>query len=113
MNEEYRISVPLETDSFIVMDIYADKPGMLFEIDEREAFEHGEARFQLVEGSTYEYLLPQGYKLEKSEIIRPSGIDPSRGRITTNIYVGSLEIDVWHNQKKTDRLTLEIRSIKT
>ncbi|NDV59826.1 DUF2357 domain-containing protein [Bacteroides sp. 519] len=112
MNELYQISVPLEGNTSIALTIYANKPGILFEIDKEEAFENGESRFQLVEGSSYEYLLPPGYKLEKSEIIRPSGIDPCQGRIITNIYVGSLDINVWYQQKIVGFVTLEIRSVK-
>lgn len=110
-----RIDIQLRTDNgnFINIAIFADTPGTLQIIDEQQAAENGESPYQLSEGAIYEYRLTEGYELRKSEIVRPSHIDPSRGRLITNIHVGSLEIEILSAGKPVATFTLEVTSVKT
>lgn len=105
--------VQLTDKSILPVQIYESSPDTLFEIDEQEAMEFGESRYQLMEGKSYEYALPLGYQLEKSDIVKPSNIDPNRGYLHTNIYVGTFETDIWKDDEIVGRLILEIRSVKT
>lgn len=110
-----RISIPviLYDGKTIQVEVYADAHGTLEEIDHQQASENGESPYQLREGAGYEYRLTEGYEMRKSEIVRPSKIDPSRGRLLTNIYVGSLKIEILRNGEETGVVTLEIVSVKT
>ena len=86
----------------------------LFEIENTDAIINGEAPIQLIEGHFYEYIISSDYYLKASEIINPSRINPSSGRIIPNIYVGTLTVDVIDvsTNKKCAELKLEIRSKK-
>lgn len=66
----------------------------IFELDEWEAFEHGEARVQLLEGCFYEYEVLGDYLLRPSPAVVPSRINAAMGRLTPNVYVGTLTIEV-------------------
>ena len=66
----------------------------IFELDEWDAFEHGEARVQLLEGCFYEYEVFGDYLLGPSPAVVPSRINPAMGRLTPHVYVGTLTIGV-------------------
>ncbi|WP_159468061.1 DUF2357 domain-containing protein [Dyadobacter sp. 3J3] len=85
----------------------------IFKIDNAEAIINGEASFQLIEGHFYEYFISGNYRLKASEIINPSRINSSSGRIVPNIYVGTLTIDILDpRDKKCAEVKIEIRSKK-
>jgi predicted component of viral defense system (DUF524 family) len=113
MSNSISISVLLDSKRDILLEIFEESPGTLFIINEQDAFENGESRYQLIEGKSYEYLIQEGYSLEESEIVRQSKIKPNSGRINTNIYVGSLEICILSANDVVGKVTLEVRSIKT
>lgn len=92
--------------------IYEEVPGTIFVIDEQEAAEYGEARYQLAEGMNYEYCLPAGYSFGETELLRPSKIEANKGLIITSIYVGSLEMEVLYQGEVAGSVTFEIRSAK-
>jgi predicted component of viral defense system (DUF524 family) len=85
-------------------------------IDEVEAAEHGEAPLQLLEGYCYEFSIDGNYKLkEVPKVVTTSRVNESSGRITPNIYVGSLLLEVLDKDTSEKKATipLEVRSIKT
>ncbi|OJV17546.1 MAG: hypothetical protein BGO21_13900 [Dyadobacter sp. 50-39] len=86
----------------------------IFELDEWEAFEHGEARVQLMEGCFYEYEVSGDYLLAPSPAVIPSRINPTMGRLTPNVYVGTLTIDVLRlsDGVSCGEIKVEIRSKK-
>jgi predicted component of viral defense system (DUF524 family) len=64
-------------------------------VDEEEAGNEGEAPVQLQEGCTYEYVITEGYQLEEIPgIVTRSKLLIQSGRITPNIYVGSLIFNI-------------------
>src|SRR5688572_12226365 len=63
-------------------------------IEKIDADENGESRFQIEEGNNYEYRIEEGYNLAASGIVSHSSANKSSGRISPNIYVGTLTIDV-------------------
>ncbi|MHA4738054.1 DUF2357 domain-containing protein [Dyadobacter sp. MSC1_007] len=87
----------------------------IFEIDEWEAHENGEARIQLLEGQFYEYNVSEDYYLKASEVVAPSRINPSTGRLTPHVYVGTLTMEIMSavGNRKCAELRIEIRSRKT
>jgi len=87
----------------------------VFEVNDFEAMENGESSIQLMEGHFYEYLISGNYQLESSEIVHPSRVNLSSGRLVPNIYVGSLTIYISNTVTKLRcaDLKVEIRSKKT
>lgn len=86
----------------------------IFELDEWEAFEHGEARVQLMEGCFYEYEVLGDYLLRPSPAVVPSRINRAMGRLTPHVYVGTLTIEVirWPDGIGCGEIKIEIRSKK-
>jgi len=83
-------------------------------IEKSDALENGEAPFQIKEGCYYEYKITNGYSLSPSEIVSQSKVNNSSGRISPNIYVGTLCIDILDSdKKKCGEVKLEVQSVKT
>ncbi len=84
-------------------------------IEKSDAIENGEATFQIKEGCFYEYKIDDGYSLETSEIISQSKVNHSSGRISPNIYVGTLPINIleFATNIKCGEIKLEVQSVKT
>ena len=100
------------------MDIYAESSDFLSEIPAEIAESYGESRFQIKEGCFYEYKLSNdNYQLRTSsrDIVKESKVDTSSGRLSPNIYVGTLILEVFRegNDEKYPRLKLEVTSVKT
>ncbi|MCD7936989.1 MAG: DUF2357 domain-containing protein, partial [Tannerellaceae bacterium] len=112
-----RVPINIKGGEKIHLFIHEDTNGTLFHVDDIEANENGESPYQLVEGKSYEYELDKGYSLETSKIVTRSKIksDSHKGRIITNIYVGSLSINVFKKEEAepVGKVVLEIRSVKT
>jgi predicted component of viral defense system (DUF524 family) len=87
----------------------------LFEINTADVLEHGEERFQLIEGREYEYELPTEYFLKTiPSVVSSSKINPSQGRIKTGNYVGRLVLTVCSKYDIDDiEVAVEIQSYKT
>lgn len=86
----------------------------VFEIEIAEAIANGEAPFQIKEGCFYEYKITPGFTLEESDVVSKSKVNPSSGRISPNIYVGTLSIPVLDSEKKEcGKIKLEVQSVKT
>ncbi len=112
------VKVSLSDGSKIDFTIFAEsnKKHSLQLIDESEAADFGEAPLQLLEGFGYEYVVSGEYKLKEiPKVVNSSRVNESTGRITPNIYVGTLMLDVL--DKTTSELKgtfpLEVRSVKT
>lgn len=98
----------------VLLNIYGDNN--ICEIEEEEAIANGESRFQIKEGNFYEYKITDGFYLQCTEYISQSKIrgQESSGRITPNIYVGTLSIVILNNEKKySGEIKLEVQSVKT
>lgn len=95
--------------------IYGEKENEETIFEKKDAFENGEAAFQIMEGCFYEYRIDEGFSLQTSEIVSQSKINKSSGRIAPNIYVGTLSIDVieFTSDKKCGEVKLEVQSKKT
>ena len=95
--------------------IYGENQGeTLFE--KSDAFENGEAVYQIIEGNNYEYEISGSCTLNPDNlgIVTQSKVNKSAGRISPNIYVGTLNIDVLSSDKiKCGEIKLEVQSVKT
>lgn len=109
--------ISVETaDGVVSVRIIAEERGepTIFELDEWEAFEHGEAQIQLLEGCFYEYEVLGDYLLRPSPAVVPSRINPAMGRLTPHVYVGTLTVEVLRLSDGTGcgEVKVEIRSKK-
>ena len=82
-----------------------------------DALDHGEAKYQLMEGCFYDYVLSHPeYFLEDpfDNIVQPHKAVNNVGRIAPNIYVGTLEIPLCkkENPDPVATIRLEVRSVK-
>lgn len=111
---EHKLTIPIKiSDQEIQLIIFGERSGQTL-IEKEDAKENGEARFQIKEGCSYEYTLTLGYSLAESEIVSLSRVNRSSGRITPNVYVGTLAIDVLDSTKtKCGQVELEVQSVKT
>lgn len=110
-----KIVIPVETLEKKIEFILYGENAVNTIIVKDDAAENGEALVQIKEGCFYEYKLDDGYSLSASEIVSQSNINQSSGRISPNIYVGTLSIDVLKTstQQKCGEIKLEVQSVKT
>jgi predicted component of viral defense system (DUF524 family) len=114
---EAKIQVPLADGSQVEFSVFSESenPQSLCLISESEAAENGESPLQLMEGYAYEYKIDRGYKLlEIPRVVNISRVNKSVGRITPNIYVGSLALEILdeNTAEKKGSFSIEVRSIK-
>jgi predicted component of viral defense system (DUF524 family) len=86
-----------------------------YELDEEDALKNGESRYQIQEGRSYEYLIDKAYQLEEIPgIISRSKLNKNSGRITPNIYVGTLSVSIidCDTLEKCGEFKLEVQSLK-
>lgn len=107
------IPVPL-SEKYIELTLYGENFGETI-IEKADAIENGEAIIQIKEGNFYEYKITDGYSLQTDAIVSKSNISNSSGRISPNIYVGTLRIDVLKTdtEQKCGEVKLEVQSVKT
>lgn len=107
--------IPVTTTNKIVeLTIFGEASGeTIFEV--ADAAENGESLYQIIEGCFYEYKIENGFYLKSGEIVSQSKVNESSGRISPNIYVGTLSIDVLNsvNKEKCGEVILEVQSVKT
>jgi len=111
---EKHLNIPIYVQhNNVVLSLYGENSDeTLIEIN--DASENGEAPFQIKEGCYYEYKITNGFSLRPSEIVSQSKVNDSSGRISPNIYVGTLTIDVLDAEKiKCGEVKLEVQSVKT
>lgn len=79
-----------------------------------DAKENGEASYQIMEGNFYYYQFSDSeFHLEPSEIVEPSPFSASEGRISPNIYTGTLELGILNSENEIGKVAIEVQSIKT
>ncbi len=113
------ISIELDDGNSIELEVLADNPDALKKISEADAESHMEAPLQITEGFYYEYQLSPGYSFRNSDkhlskILSPSKKNPSNGRLSPSIYVGTLRLEILNIENELcGSVDLEVRSIKT
>ncbi len=79
-----------------------------------DALNNGEAVYQLIEGFTYDYEFKQsGYEFKKDLIVQPHSRNKHLGTISPNIYVGTLVLPVFKNNKEVGKVEVEVQSLKS
>jgi predicted component of viral defense system (DUF524 family) len=112
MEELKSISIDLSHfEKGLQLFIYEHKKGTLFVLD--DAFENNEAKHQLIEGFFYDYEFSfKDFHFEKDQIVQPHSRNKNVGTIAPNIFVGTLSLPVFHNNKELGNVKLEVQSIK-
>lgn len=116
--KELCLQIPLdEIDSGLTLSIYPEGKADCRIIDLFEAIENSESKYQIFEGSSYEYHFnKESYQLKTliSGIVIPSKTHTSSGRIVPNIYVGSLGFEIVDTaiNQTVYRLDLEVLATK-
>lgn len=110
-----KLVIPIAvSDREIELTLYGENSGETI-IEKEDAIENGEEIVQIKEGNFYEYKITDGYSLQTDAIVSQSNISKSSGRISPNIYVGTLRIDVLKTdtEQKCGEVKLEVQSVKT
>jgi len=120
------VNIRYECDSYVLIikegieltidadyEIYANQPTLLL-VEEGAALEYGEERLQLLEGTSYNYELTDGYTLQEiPKIVKQNRRSKNRGRITPGIYVGRLPLKIIDSNGNEIDFAFEVRSVKT
>ena len=116
------IKIPLDfIEPNLDLHIYGNSKGTLYLIEYQIALENGQSPYQLLEGNFYNYYFKLGglanhkYQIGENSIVKNSlREDVSEGRISPNIYVGSLTLEIYNKETKTDsgEINLEILATK-
>lgn len=92
--------------------IDAKSKNTLFKVP--NASDYGEAEHQVVEGCYYDYeLSDEMFTLIKSQIVQPHSRKKNLGVIAPNIFVGTLSLPIFKDEKEVGDIELEVRSVKT
>ncbi|MCD4679892.1 MAG: hypothetical protein K8S00_05845, partial [Bacteroidales bacterium] len=87
------------------------KKNSLFVVN--DAADNNEAEHQLVEGFFYDFEFnDKNYCFKKDQIVQPHSRSKHIGTISPNIYVGTLSLPVFHNEKEIGIAYLEVQSVK-
>lgn len=116
MSTSEKIHIELSDGRTAELEIVADVPDSLQRLDDDEAAKNLEATVQLLEGFNYEYQLTEPFRLktEVGDIVSESKLNSSRGRISPNIYVGTLQIEILNDEnEKVGSAEVEVQSRKT
>lgn len=111
--------IPISLNSIkdgLELCIYEEHENSLFKIEEQEADDNAESPFQLLEGRGYSYdFSDSGFRLEIVSGVVTSYIRNKiyQGRITPNIFVGSLSLKVLDDDKNhLETVYVEVLSSK-
>ncbi|HRH03130.1 MAG TPA: DUF2357 domain-containing protein [Bacteroidia bacterium] len=113
------MQIPLShIEEGLELEIKGDSENTLIVISEEEAFENGEARFQLKEGCNYEFQFNKPefkFKLSyKNKIVSDSKFDKHKGSINPNIFVGTHTLEVADtNENLKGFINIEVQSVKS
>lgn len=115
MKSDLHIPIIVGQGTTVYLDIYADKKVTAEQITDADAEEYGESVYQVKEGCFYDYELSDlNYQLESSEVISNRKSQPHLGRISPNIFVGTLNINLLDSRtlKVCGKAYLEVCSVK-
>lgn len=115
LKDNLEIAVTLSNGKSVKVEISGSGNDPLYFMEGDESSE-GETPNQLVEGKFYDYKIEKGYSLNDTNgIVSRNKFDKSIGRLSPNIYVGTLSLDIFSEEEKKNcgTLKLEVQSVKT
>jgi predicted component of viral defense system (DUF524 family) len=104
------IKIPLDfIEANLELYVYGNRKETLYSIDKQIASENGMSPYQILEGNFYNYYFKlcgntnHQYQLRENIIVKNAlREDVSEGRISPNIYVGSLPLTVYNKKSQID-----------
>jgi predicted component of viral defense system (DUF524 family) len=98
------IKIPLDfIEASLELHVYGNRKETLYSVDKQIALENGMSPYQILEGNFYNYYFKlhgspcHKYQLRENIIVKNAlRNDVSEGRISPNIYVGSLPLTVFN-----------------
>jgi predicted component of viral defense system (DUF524 family) len=113
----------MESKPFVNINLDHIEQGLQLTLDNKiedtlfvadDAINNGEAVYQLREGFTYDYEFNlSDYEFKKDLIIEPHSRNKHLGTISPSIYVGTLVLPVFKNDKEVGKVELEVQSLKS
>jgi predicted component of viral defense system (DUF524 family) len=115
------IKIPLDfIESNLVLFIYGNRKETLNLIDQQIAIDNGMSPYQILEGNFYNYYFKMSgianhkYQLRENIIVKNAlREDVSEGRISPNIYVGSLTLTIYNKTTQIDSGEVNIEVLAT
>jgi len=115
------IKIPLDfIEANLELYVYGNRKETLFLIDKQIALENGMSPYQILEGNFYNYYFKLSgnanhqYQLRENIIVKNAlREDVSEGRISPNIYVGSLPLTVYNKITQIDYGEINIEVLAT
>jgi predicted component of viral defense system (DUF524 family) len=106
------LEIPIDIVNEVMLRVYPQSSNAEV-LDDEQAAELGESRWQLVEGEEYEFEFSDNkYRFEEHELVRPSKSNASRGIIKTGIYVGCLTLAITDDSGFKTEVNFEVCSVK-
>lgn len=115
------IKIPLDfIEANLELHVYGNRKETLYSIDKQIALENGMSPYQILEGNFYNYYFKLNgkanhqYQLRENIIVKNAlREDVSEGRISPNIYVGSLPLTVYNKTTQIDYGEVNIEILAT
>lgn len=116
------IKIPLDfIEANLELYVYGNRKETLYSIDKQIALENGMSPYQILEGNFYNYYFKlhgkanHQYQLRENIVVKNAlrEDDVSEGRISPNIYVGSLPLTVYNKTTQIDYGEVNIEVLAT
>jgi predicted component of viral defense system (DUF524 family) len=115
------IKIPLDfIEANLELHIYGNRKETLYSIDKQIALENGMSPYQILEGNFYNYYFKlrgnanHQYQIRENIIVKNAlREDVSEGRISPNIYVGSLPLTIYNKETQIDVGEINIEVLAT
>ncbi len=115
------IKIPLDfIEENLELFVYGNRQETLYTVDSQIALENGMSPYQILEGNFYHYyfelrgIANHEYQLRENIIVKNAlREDVSEGRISPNIYVGSLPLTVYNKRNQLDSGEINIEVLAT
>ncbi|RXG14372.1 DUF2357 domain-containing protein [Leeuwenhoekiella aestuarii] len=109
------LKIPLDhVEKSLFLEVIAKTANTIFEVSDAEL--NGEARYQLKEGCYYNYRFSSpNFFFESDEVVEKDPFNKNQGRISPNIFVGTLNLDIYSeiSEKSQGKVSIEVQSRKT
>ncbi|SKB67136.1 hypothetical protein SAMN05660776_2446 [Salegentibacter holothuriorum] len=111
--QDNKLNIPLDhIQDGLSLEVVGNNSNPLFYYTDAQY--NGEAPYQIMEGRFYHYRFSKKeYCFEPSEVVEPSPFSSSEGRLTPNIYTGTLELNIFKSfDIEVGSVGIEVQSVK-
>lgn len=111
--QDNKLNIPLDhIQDGLSLEVVGNNSNPLFYYTDAQY--NGEAPYQIMEGRFYHYRFSKKeYCFDPSEVVEPSPFSSSEGRLTPNIYTGTLELKIFKSfDIEVGSVGIEVQSVK-